>query len=809
MPKFRSSFLAALKRDQLDNGLYLEQGLFFKKTSYISLTSSFTVEEKLIGCHINSLEHIIYNDNIDAFQNYIRDNPDFTYNYKCKTSYSILPIPLLNYTAMLNSLHCFQFIILNSNCYTKTNFDSAVSYAFQGGNNEIIKILEQKGADFSKALQYSVRYHRYELSDWVITNFSNQNLSIDLCIDSFNENAFLYANELQTVPCASALHSVFAKSLNIDQVRQIFKKEVDANFIKVSRLRNSESNESPIFVACCNQKINIECLSYLINANADVNYLNRPGYHPDIIPVQKRLNAAYNHSQNTEFPSLVALCFNQNITAEMLQIMITAGANPNKGAVFYLNRQTTTVYPLYALCLNPNANLEMVKILIDAGASIQVGKEKVHNYNRTNKTTVIAAALRNKKHNFEIINYLIEQYISAKIPLPLKTFCSNYSPDLIDLFPTFIKNQESDSSSSLNRLCKNPNAGIKEIKLLLDSNPKEPPSYMVSALFLACSRTNPELSIVKALVEHGQDINQLSGIDHLSPLSALFRDEHIPLDIFNYLLEQGADINIGSTTPLSFACQNPCINIDTVKLLLDRGADINGGEKKPLTNALMNPNCTVEFINFLIENGADVKNQDKHNAYLFAARKNPKLEIYKTLIDHGVDISFNPTLSSSLLTETILSGPDPEIIKYLIEKGANPNDGGMTPLYLACFENSLPLIKVLIENGADPNKISQTFKKERATPLICLMSFMGFKGTNIDAISYLLEHGADPNLKIDEYPLEIACKSIKVSIPLLSALLSHGANPCLGRAQSYLSLNSRATEEMKQLLETAIKQKSK
>ena len=64
LPKFRSSFLAALKRDQLDNGLYLEQGLFFKKTSYISLTSSFTVEEK---CPLVQITRTLLDETIDGW----------------------------------------------------------------------------------------------------------------------------------------------------------------------------------------------------------------------------------------------------------------------------------------------------------------------------------------------------------------------------------------------------------------------------------------------------------------------------------------------------------------------------------------------------------------------------------------------------------------------------------------------------------------------------------------------------------------------------------------------------------------------
>lgn len=115
-------------------------------------------------------------------------------------------------------------------------------------------------------------------------------------------------------------------------------------------------------------------------------------------------------------------------------------------------------------------------------------------------------------------------------------------------------------------------------------------------------------------------------------------------------------------------------DINNVKLFIDNGADINARETSygittgyPLQAAINSKN--LPMVKFLISNGADLKNSD----YLASAVYQNDIEMLKYLISQGVDVNY-----------------------YSIE----------TPLTIAAYNGSLPMVKVLLQNGAKVNKIN-------------------------------------------------------------------------------------------------------
>eukprot|EP00833_Pecoramyces_ruminatium_P013328 jgi/Orpsp1_1/1187360/evm.model.d7180000057144.1 len=135
---------------------------------------------------------------------------------------------------------------------------------------------------------------------------------------------------------------------------------------------------------------------------------------------------------------------------------------------------------------------------------------------------------------------------------------------------------------------------------------------------------------------------------------------------------------------------------------------------------------------------------------------------------------------------------DESIVKYLIEHGADINNGSdncicgatreeYTPLGVACMINNKFIIKCLIEHGADINGEIEEWGNIY-TPLI----YACRKG-NENLVKYLIENGADVNTKKIVYeeingrrkckvitPLSVACEKENKSI--IKLLIESGVN---------------------------------
>jgi ankyrin repeat protein len=191
---------------------------------------------------------------------------------------------------------------------------------------------------------------------------------------------------------------------------------------------------------------------------------------------------------------------------------------------------------------------------------------------------------------------------------------------------------------------------------------------------LHCSACNPNIEILKYLVEQGADANAKSGtgdtpLHHAARYSnvealkclveqggadvkAKSNGGFVPLHFVNsvniskYLVEQGADVNAKDEygrTPLHFAdwC-NGDEAVEIAKFLIEQGADIHAADncgRTPLHLAVYG-DWAVEFAKFLIEHGADVNVKDKEGETPLhsAVWDNPNVEVMKLLVEHGADI---------------------------------------------------------------------------------------------------------------------------------------------------------------------------
>ncbi len=216
---------------------------------------------------------------------------------------------------------------------------------------------------------------------------------------------------------------------------------------------------------------------------------------------------------------------------------------------------------------------------------------------------------------------------------------------------------------------------------------------------------NSELA--KKMIEKGADVQVYSGIgSNLLHYAAL---NDYP-DVAQMLLEKGVDPNHKNedgNTPLMHACWYG--KFEMSKLLIEYGADVNVRNNEgdtPLINALTNGGHPDELFHLLIENGADIhaKDDEGYTPLLRALINYRRSDIAIKLIDMGADIHVK---DKNGRTPLLLASYDrPDIVKMLIEKGANlnvkENNNGESPLYIASDEN-IEIVRILLEAGADVN----------------------------------------------------------------------------------------------------------
>ncbi len=213
-------------------------------------------------------------------------------------------------------------------------------------------------------------------------------------------------------------------------------------------------------------------------------------------------------------------------------------------------------------------------------------------------------------------------------------------------------------------------------------------------------RTNPEVArYAKDPATAAQTLRHAhldwDAHDTASPLHLIAAVGGTP-SLVKALLEHGADINLrnaGGYTPLDWAALLST-SPDMVRALLEHGADItstNNSLLQPVHAAAMYSRCPA-LVSALIEGGADVNARTAFytTPLMHACLSYTEPEIVRTLLRHGA----NPTLANSsgeTALHTAASMPHAEKVLALIEAGADVyavDDEGNTPLSLAQKHNA-------------------------------------------------------------------------------------------------------------------------
>ena len=213
------------------------------------------------------------------------------------------------------------------------------------------------------------------------------------------------------------------------------------------------------------------------------------------------------------------------------------------------------------------------------------------------------------------------------------------------------------------------------------------------------------------------------------------------------LIEAGADVNertLGGDekwggakpwrknreTPLHIAAASH--DIVLIQQLLDAGAD------KTLKNDLgdtpfdwairyLAPSDVVTLLNF--------DGNPRSNPQLWNAAHAGDLETVKQLIESGAD----PNAVDANGSGTLLNF-HPEVTRYLLEKGANPDiqrNENILPVLVGIAGFNTECLKVLLDGGADPDIAGHHNGETALHHSVC--------GDNLEQVMALLDAGADPN----------------------------------------------------------------
>lgn len=190
--------------------------------------------------------------------------------------------------------------------------------------------------------------------------------------------------------------------------------------------------------------------------------------------------------------------------------------------------------------------------------------------------------------------------------------------------------------------------------------------------------------------------------------------------------------------------------VNLVKYLIDKGADIHVDEETPLINAVTNND--LEVVECLVNNGADVC--AKNNLPIKIAAKNSNEAMVKYFVENGADINVLDEIKGYNIN-------DFEIVKYLVGKGANPNNNYLYDRCIVC--GNVRIFQFLLEKGINvhyksseylkycTDRISWDLTEVNGKPFVKHFIMSSF----YEIIKLYIEKGADIHFD-DEYLLRTA-----------------------------------------------------
>lgn len=212
---------------------------------------------------------------------------------------------------------------------------------------------------------------------------------------------------------------------------------------------------------------------------------------------------------------------------------------------------------------------------------------------------------------------------------------------------------------------------------------------------------------VELLLQHGADPNSKDCHGRTVLQTA-------DVETLDLILDRGAKPGDGQLTLIEAAMFG---HEATVKSLLEQGADVNArgsNGKTALHEAAMCYYRRTNNVRRLLEHGADpcVVDLNTGQTPLHLAAWVGDIETTRVLLDYGADANAEttrPSRGKTALIEAARNASDPQLIKLLLEGGADPNardhwwHAQETALHNTAIHQKVEMLKILLDYGADIN----------------------------------------------------------------------------------------------------------